>query len=681
MHTLHFCDSCKLGKLHKLPFQKAIHTAKAPLELVFTNVWGLAPMMSSDGSRYYITFVDAFTRFTWVYPLKLKSDALQTFIQLKKLVELQFDIKIKCLQADIGGEYQPFIPYLSNLGVQIRFSCPYTHQQNGILEREHRNIVEMGLTLLAHANLPLKFWCEAFTTAVMLIHNLPTLVLHFQSPFEKLYQRKPNYNFLKVFGCSCFPYLRDYNRHKLDLHTSKCFFIGYNLSHKGYRCLHPSRKIYISRHVIFNEMEFPYQSLFYTNSPSPSSSTYGTTIPLANLFQKFADTSVPSSTHQLSHSTSQPTVSEHNETPTSNLAELSTEQESHHQTSTSISSIRDRVSPQHVTQLNQHTMVTRINTGSLKPRLFLTECSLPMSFLAEGEPNTIKLAMSDPKWLTTMKMEFEALQNNHTWVLVPASADMNIVGSNWVFKTKYNPDGSILKHKARLVAKGFHQTAGVDFLDTFSPVVKPSTICVIFALTVYYNWDIQQVDINNAFLNGDLQEHVFMRQLEGFEDQRFPGHVYKLVKALYGLKQAPRSWFQKLKTALVDWGFHGSTLDSSLFIKHSSNDVLYLLVYVDDILIAGNNAKSVSLTISHLNKVFAFKTLVSVNYFLGFEAHRDATSIYLTQSKYIVDLLKKTNMFNCHPCATPISSGSKLRKSDGELLENSIVYRSTIGAL
>ena len=117
----------------------------------------------------------------------------------------------------MGGEYQPFIPYLTELGVHVRFSCPYTHQQNGVPERKHRSIVEMRLTMLAHADLPLKYWCEAFSTAVVLINNLPTAVLQFLSPFQKLFQKKPNYSYLKVFGCSCFPYLRDYTRHKFEL--------------------------------------------------------------------------------------------------------------------------------------------------------------------------------------------------------------------------------------------------------------------------------------------------------------------------------------------------------------------------------------------------------------------------------------------------------------------------------
>ncbi|TXG61259.1 hypothetical protein EZV62_012622 [Acer yangbiense] len=144
--------------------------------------------------------------------------------------------------------------------------------KNGVSERKHRHVVETELTLLAHANLPLRFWAKAFETATFLINNLPSSVLNFMSPFEKLFSRKPNYAFLKTFGCSCFPYLRYYSKHKFDIHSAKCIFLGYSMSHKGYKCLHPSGKVYVSRHVVFNETEFPYPLLFSTKVSSQMSS-------------------------------------------------------------------------------------------------------------------------------------------------------------------------------------------------------------------------------------------------------------------------------------------------------------------------------------------------------------------------------------------------------------------------
>ena len=185
-----------------------------------------------------------------------------------------------------------------------------------------------------------------------------------------------------------------------------------------------------------------------------------------------------------------------------------------------------------------------------------------------------------------------------------------------MFWLKYNADGSIQRYKARLVAKGFQQTAGVDFNETFSPVIKPCTIIVIFTLAVSYDWAIQQIDINDAFLNGDLQETVYMSQPEGFLSSQYLKHVCKLKKALYRLNQAPRAWLDKLKAALLQWDFQNSKSDSSLFIYKDQSHVLFLLVYVDDIFITGSSSSLIAKIMTDLHQQFVLKTLGSINYFL-----------------------------------------------------------------
>ena len=201
--------------------------------------------------------------------MKVKSEAKEIFIKFQVFVEKQFNCKIKTLQIDWGGEFRSLLPVLNQLGIHFQHPCPHVHEQNGKVERKHRHIVETGLTLLAQTAMSLKDWWAAFASAVHLINRLPTPVLHMTSPFEAVYHRKPNYTQLRVFGSICFPCLRPYNKHKLQYKPSKCGFLGYSLSHKGYRCLHSSGRIYLARHVIFNENEFPYCSLFPGNSSSP----------------------------------------------------------------------------------------------------------------------------------------------------------------------------------------------------------------------------------------------------------------------------------------------------------------------------------------------------------------------------------------------------------------------------
>jgi len=243
---LPFYDSCKLGKLHQLPFAQCQITATHPLELVYSDLWGPAPMLSVEGYRYYIVFVDAYTRHTWLYPMQLKSEALSIFKTFHKFAKLQYQFKLKTLQTDNGGEFKAFLPYLHIYGIQSRFSCPYTHQQNGVAERKHRHIAEMGLTLLAHAHMPLKYWVEAFQITVYIINLLAASPLRFLTPFEKLYHKQPKYMHLQPFGCACFPYLRLYSKHKFNFHSSKCVFLGYNHVQAGYKCLHSSGRIYVA---------------------------------------------------------------------------------------------------------------------------------------------------------------------------------------------------------------------------------------------------------------------------------------------------------------------------------------------------------------------------------------------------------------------------------------------------
>ncbi|KAH9726123.1 Disease resistance-like protein DSC1 [Citrus sinensis] len=321
-----------------------------------------------------------------------------------------------------------------------------------------------------------------------------------------------------------------------------------------------------------------------------------------------------------------------------------------------------------------HPMVTRSKAGIFKPKTYL-------AVTQNLEPQSVKAALIDIKWREAMQVEFDALQNNKTWTLVPREQAGKIVGNKWVFRVKYNPDGSISKYKVRLVAKGFHQTQGVDFFETFSPVVKPCTIRIILSIAVINHWSIRQLDVNNAFLNGILTEEVFMHQPEGFLHPQYPSHVCKLTKALYGLKQAPRAWYDRLKSSLQHWGFHTSRSDTSLFFQHKAGDIVMELIYVDDILITGFDNKLVEEVIGRLGFEFALKDLGDFNYFLGLEVTPSAARIHLSQTKYIGDLLKKAQMIGSKGCQTPMSLSDKLVKDRRATFENPSLYRSLIGSL
>jgi histone deacetylase 1/2 len=222
------------------------------------------------GFRYYVSFVDDFSRYSWIYLLKRKSDVEQSFYHFQTHVERLLQTKILAVQTDGGGEYRRLSRYFDKTGIQHRVTCPHTSQQNGIAERKHRHIVETGIALLAHSSLPVRFWNEAFLTAVYLINCMPARNLDDAAPITCLRGDQPDYHFLRAFGCACWPNVRPYNTRKLSFRSRLCVFLGYSQQHKGYKCLdRSSGRIFISRDVVFDEQVFPYA----TPTPLPPSSS------------------------------------------------------------------------------------------------------------------------------------------------------------------------------------------------------------------------------------------------------------------------------------------------------------------------------------------------------------------------------------------------------------------------
>jgi hypothetical protein len=219
---------------------------------------------------------------------------------------------------------------------------------------------------------------------------------------------------------------------------------------------------------------------------------------------------------------------------------------------------------------------------------------------AVGEPSTVNEALGDKKWKKAMDIEFDALVKNKTWHLAPPMKGRNIVGCKWVYKIKRKQDGSLDRYKARLVAKSFKQRYGIDYDDTFSPVVKMATIRIILSILVSKGWSLRQLDEQNAFLHGYLEEEVFMEQPPGYEDSSKPGYVCKLDKALYGLKQAPRAWYSRLSTKLLSLEFHASKANVSLFFYSKGDVTIFILVYVDDIVVASSSNKAIEALLKDL---------------------------------------------------------------------------------
>ena len=255
-----------------------------------------------------------------------------------------------------------------------------------------------------------------------------------------------------------------------------------------------------------------------------------------------------------------------------------------------------------------------------------------------GEPQNLEEALADKNWKTAMVIEYMALMKNNTWHLVPPQERRNIIDCKWVYKIKRKSDGSLDRYKARLVAKGFKQRYGIDYEDIFSPVVKAATIRIVLSIAISRGWSLRQLDVQNAFLHGVLEEEVYMRQPPGYEERSNPNYVCKLDKALYGLKQAPRACYSRLSVKLCDLGFKASKADTYLFFYNRGDVVIFVLKYVDDIIVASSTQEATSALLQDLKQDFALKDLGDLHYFLGIEVNKVHDGIVLTQKKYASDI-------------------------------------------
>ena len=326
-----------------------------------------------------------------------------------------------------------------------------------------------------------------------------------------------------------------------------------------------------------------------------------------------------------------------------------------------------------------HPMITRQKSGIRKPN---PRYALMTHKVSYPEPKTVAEALKHPGWTGAMNVEMGNCKEANTWSLVPYTPDMHVLGSKWIFCTKLNADGSLQKLKARLVAQGYNQAEGIDYLETYSPVVRTATVRGVLHLATIMQWDIKQMDVQNAFLHGDLNETVYMRQPAGFVDESRPDHVCHLHKSLYGLKQSPRAWFDEFSTYLMEFGFTCSILDPSLFVYAKGKDVILFLLDVDVMLITGNNSETLASLLAELNKQFKMKDLGQMHYFLGIQAQFHIDGLFLSQQKYAEDLLVAASMSDCAPMPTPLPLQlNKQRNQNQELFSNPTYFRSLAGKL
>ncbi|KAJ0444834.1 putative RNA-directed DNA polymerase [Helianthus annuus] len=332
-----------------------------------------------------------------------------------------------------------------------------------------------------------------------------------------------------------------------------------------------------------------------------------------------------------------------------------------------------RYSPEKETRPSRYP-VTNIANGNLSREAKAFTASL----YDEQLPNSVEQALDSENWKDAMEIEMEALLRNKTWEKCVLPPGKKTVGCRWVFTIKHKPDGSIERYKARLVAKGYTQTYGIDYSETFSPVAKIDTIRVLFSIAANEGWPLHQFDVKNAFLHGELKEEVYMEAPPGFTTDFKTREVCRLKKTLYGLKQSPRAWFGRFTLAMKRYGFQQSNSDHTLFLKRRGKLVTCLIIYVDDMIITGNDKEEMENLKTNLFTEFEMKDLGRLKYFLGIEVLRSKHGIFICQKKYILDLLAEIGMIDCKPADTPIMTNQKLYMEEGAELADKERYQRLV---
>ncbi|WVZ16874.1 hypothetical protein V8G54_009856 [Vigna mungo] len=668
------CDVCHRAKQKKLPYTASTSHSSCPFHLLHIDIWGPSTA-SMNGFKYLLTIVDDFSRYTWIIPMLDKSSVKNHILTFLCNIENQFNKKVKIIRTDNGVEFNMH-DLFSNKGINHQTSCVETPEQNGVVERKHQHILNITRALLFHSHLPTVFWCYA-AQHVFLINQMPTPVLQNDTPHDRLHGSSCDLSILCVFGCLCYANTITAHRKKFDDRAVPGIFLGFKRHTKGYLFLNlKNHKVEVSRNVIFHENVFPYHNIQKTENslclPLPTNYThnydhllpFGPTTNDIPLGSSTADrpsgnliTDLPTGSHNTPTDTAQPN-------------------DNCNDTSESVRrSSRPRTTPAYLKDYKTNSIVRYpIKNYFCYNRLSNHYKHTILSITSNTEPNSYFVASKNPEWVTAMCVELDALQANNTWVLTTLPPNKTAIGCRWVYKIKYNSDGSIDHYKARLVAKGYNQIEGLDYLETFAPVTKLTTVRLLLAIAATKNWTLKQLDVNNAFLHGDLHEDVYMKVPPGLTTST-PNQVCKLQRSLYGLKQAGRQWYAKLHNFLLSHNYNCSTSDNSLFLQHDGQ-------YITDILIVDNNDGEIQRITNLLHSTFRIKNLGDLTYFLGLEVARNSKGIHLSQRKYVLDLLAETGMLDSSPVPTPMvhkHSATNINQSlNGDVAAS---YRRLIGKL
>ncbi|GJU94815.1 putative ribonuclease H-like domain-containing protein, partial [Tanacetum coccineum] len=736
----HTCVACQKGKQHKASCKAKIDRyVTHPLHTLHMDLFGPTSVRSINHASYCLVITDDCSRFCWVFFLAKKdetSDILKTFI---RQIENQLNQKVKIIRSDNGTEFKNrvMLEFCGEKGIKQEFSNARTPQQNGVAERMNRTLIEAARTMLADSHLPTTFWAEAVNTACYTFNRVRVTKPQNKTPYELLFGHKPILSYIRPFGCHVTILNTLSPLGKFDEKSDEGFLVGYSVNSKAFRVYNlVTKKVEVNLHVNFLEekpnvqgighrwmfnLDYLTDSMNYIlvslqNQANPAVSKEVIDIDVQT--EEAAELMVVSST-----ATSKAAISE----KIAKKKPHSPKQSS----STPISRPVPATAPTSTNPVNTgsdnlNTGFEEVNSGNIEAispsanheeEVFsdADDDEMPEIRIYDKSSEGIfeKASYNDDRIITDFNNlpDEVDVSTNHTLRIHNAHPQSQILGDpntpvqtrsslkkitkahalkvsealedeSWVeAMNKKDERGVVVRNKARLVAQGYRQEEGIDYDEVFAPVARLEAIRLFLAFASYMGFIVYQMDVKSAFLYGTIEEEVYVSQPPGFVDPDHPKKVYKVVKALYGLHQAPRAWYATLSTFLEKHGYRRGTIDKTLFIKKDKKDIILVQIYVDDI-IFGSTKKSWSDEFEALMKGrFQMSAMGELTFFLGLQVKQSHEGIFISQDKYVAEILRKFDFDSVKSAITPMETKAPLAKDEGGPDVDLHLYRSMIGCL
>lgn len=682
------CEDCLKGKHHKTSMHMNPVRAASVGAVVHSDVCGPMSVTSFGGSRYYVTFIDEFSGFITVVPIARKSDVASAFKKYHPWLERKYDCKLKRLHCDGGGEYRALAGYLESEGIELQQTPPYSPEQNGIAERANRTLMESARSMILHAKMPRAFWAEAVVHAADIRNRFLCPRNEAKTSYELMTGIVPRMDHLKVFGSLAFTLVPKELRKKLDNKSVQGVVVGC-FENSQFKVWIPSTKAAVlARHVNVLENTFPPRDWYNLRD-----SEFGGTI-----IDRDEDNQTSDSTPQATTPQSLPprevfryaTPTTHNSPDFGTELDMLTyvpgdtlqQQETDDVITAHGEEVTDSDRATHDVDMPEESDQSsgrgeRYPQRERKQVRFFDPSAANVA-VSRGEPDSLREAMESKDaalWDEAIQSELSSLRLHGTWTVVKRPEGVIPLQSRFVFKKKMLDDGTVGRYKARLVVKGYMQ-GNVD--HTFAPVVDFSTVRTALCVAVQQKYHIDQMDVRTAFLHGEINEEVYILPPAGSPVNLQPDETLKLQKGLYGLKQAPRLWNEKWETVMKELGF--SPLLSDPCVYRRGNQLLWVLLYVDDVIVIGKSREEVDKFKRSISQKLDMKDLGFLSSFLGISFTREPSGAWLSQAHYVDEILERFGMEKCKSVNTPACIPGKVSEELSELV-NQKSYQEIVGAL